>query len=58
MTVAMGKRAFYEQAEMLLADAYSYSSQVMVGNMLKHDAREGIGAFVICSNPFKSCSAV
>ncbi len=46
MTVAMGKRAFYEQAEMLLADAYSYSSQVMVGNMLKHDAREGIGAFI------------
>jgi enoyl-CoA hydratase/carnithine racemase len=46
MTVAMGKRAFYEQAEMPLAEAYAYSSKVMVNNMLKHDAKEGIGAFI------------
>jgi enoyl-CoA hydratase/carnithine racemase len=31
---------------MTLSDAYNYSSQVMVDNMLKHDAEEGIGAFV------------
>jgi enoyl-CoA hydratase/carnithine racemase len=46
MTVATGKRAFYEQAEMPLDEAYAYSSKVMVGNMLKHDAKEGIGAFI------------
>lgn len=46
MTVALGKRAFYEQAEMALADAYRYTSQVMVENMLKLDAEEGIGAFI------------
>ena len=31
---------------MPLDDAYSYTSQVMVDNMLAHDAEEGIGAFV------------
>jgi len=46
MTVATGKQAFYRQGEMPLADAYAYASEVMVDNMLKHDAREGIGAFV------------
>jgi enoyl-CoA hydratase/carnithine racemase len=46
MTLAVGKRAFYLQSEMTLPDAYNYSSGVMVGNMLKHDAEEGIGAFV------------
>mgnify|MGYP000618381008 FL=1 len=46
MTIAVGKRAFYEQAEMPLEDAYNYASQVMVDNMLKHDAEEGIGAFI------------
>ena len=46
MTVAVGKRAFYEQAAMPLADAYDYASKVMVDNMLKHDAEEGIDAFI------------
>lgn len=46
MTLAVGKRAFYQQATMALDDAYSYTSQVMVDNMLAHDAEEGIGAFV------------
>ncbi len=46
MTLATGKRAFYAQREMLLADAYDYASQVMVENMLAHDAEEGIGAFI------------
>jgi enoyl-CoA hydratase/carnithine racemase len=46
MTLAVGKHAFYAQSEMTLSDAYNYSSQVMVDNMLKHDAEEGIGAFV------------
>ncbi len=46
MTVATGKQAFYAQREMALADAYRYASEVMVGNMLKQDAEEGINAFV------------
>ncbi len=45
-TVAIGKRAFYEQAEMPLAEAYRHASRVMVENMLHRDAIEGIGAFM------------
>ena len=46
MTLATGKHAFYQQSVMGLADAYGYTSEVMVENMLKHDAEEGIAAFV------------
>ncbi|MGK0270752.1 MAG: enoyl-CoA hydratase/carnithine racemase [Cocleimonas sp.] len=46
MTMATGKKAFYEQRELSLEDAYAYASQVMVDNMLKHDAEEGIQAFI------------
>ncbi len=46
MTLATGKRAFYAQAQMPLADAYDYASRVMVDNMLARDAEEGIGAFI------------
>lgn len=46
MTLATGKKAFYEQCELNLEDAYAYASQVMVDNMLTHDAEEGIQAFI------------
>ncbi|MDT8326529.1 MAG: enoyl-CoA hydratase [Roseovarius sp.] len=46
MTLATGKRAFYAQREMSLAQAYDYASDVMVQNMLAVDAEEGIGAFI------------
>ncbi len=46
MTLATGKRAFYAQREMPLAEAYDYASRVMVENMLARDAEEGIGAFI------------
>jgi enoyl-CoA hydratase/carnithine racemase len=46
LTVAIGKRAFYAQAEMPLSDAYAYAAQVMVDNMMTRDAEEGIGAFL------------
>jgi enoyl-CoA hydratase/carnithine racemase len=46
LTVKIGKEAFYRQAEMTLAEAYRYASEVMVENMLARDAEEGIGAFV------------
>ena len=45
-TVAIGKKAFYEQAEMSLADAYKYTSEVMKENLLQSDAKEGINAFL------------
>jgi enoyl-CoA hydratase/carnithine racemase len=46
LTLKIGKEAFYRQAEMSLADAYRYTSEVMVENMLARDAEEGIGAFI------------
>lgn len=46
MTLATGKRAYYAQAEMPLAEAYAFASKVMVDNMLARDAEEGIGAFI------------
>jgi len=42
----VGKGAFYQQAEMPLAEAYGFTSKVMVENMLNADAEEGIGAFL------------
>ena len=45
-TVAIGKQAFYRQAEMGLADAYDYASGVMARNMAAADAAEGIEAFL------------
>lgn len=45
-TVAIGKKAFYRQAEMSLADAYKFTSEVMKENLLRDDAKEGIRAFI------------
>lgn len=44
--VGLGKGAFYQQAEMGVAEAYAYTSGVMVRNMAEPDATEGIGAFL------------
>jgi enoyl-CoA hydratase/carnithine racemase len=46
MAVRLGKETFYRQLEMGLADAYRFASHVMVENMLRHDAAEGISAFL------------
>jgi enoyl-CoA hydratase/carnithine racemase len=46
LTLKIGKKAFYEQLEMGLAEAYEHATTVMVENMLARDAEEGIGAFV------------
>ena len=42
----LGKKAFYEQAEMPLRQAYAHAAAVMTENMLARDAQEGIGAFL------------
>ena len=46
LTVKIGKRAFYDQAEMSLADAYVHCSRVMIENLLARDSAEGISAFI------------
>ena len=46
LTVAIGKEAFYRQAELDLAAAYRYAAEVMTTNMLSRDAGEGIDAFL------------
>jgi enoyl-CoA hydratase/carnithine racemase len=45
-TLKTGKRAFYEQREMGLGEAYDYASRVMAQNMMARDAEEGIAAFI------------
>ena len=47
----IGKQAFYRQAELGLADAYHYASEVMTENMMARDAEEGIGAFIEKRDP-------
>jgi enoyl-CoA hydratase/carnithine racemase len=44
--VRMGKKGFYEQADLGLAEAYDAASRIMIDNMLAHDAEEGIAAFI------------
>jgi enoyl-CoA hydratase/carnithine racemase len=51
LIVAIGKEAFYRQAEMDLAAAYDYASEVMTRNMMARDAEEGIDAFLSKRKP-------
>ncbi|CAM5765537.1 enoyl-CoA hydratase [Labrys miyagiensis] len=46
VAVRYGKRMFYRQREMDLADAYAYAGDVMARNMMEEDADEGIRAFL------------
>ena len=49
--VKIGKEAFYNQIEMNVADAYAYTGDVMVENMLDRDTSEGIAAFLEKRDP-------
>ena len=51
LTLAIGKKAFYAQIEMPLAEAYDHAAEVMVENMLARDAEEGIAAFLEKRSP-------
>jgi enoyl-CoA hydratase/carnithine racemase len=44
--LAIGKEAFYRQAELGIAEAYDYAASMMTRNMLARDAEEGIDAFI------------
>lgn len=45
VAVKTGKRAFYQQLEMPLPEAYAFTGRVMAENMMARDAEAGIGAF-------------
>ena len=51
LTLKIGKKAFYDQSEMNVGDAYQYASEIMIKNMMEHDAEEGINAFLEKRNP-------
>jgi enoyl-CoA hydratase/carnithine racemase len=51
LILAIGKEAFYHQAELDLAAAYRYAAEVMTTNMLARDAGEGIDAFLAKRSP-------
>ena len=46
LTLKIGKKAFYNQIEMKISDAYKYASEVMIKNMMEADSDEGIRAFI------------
>jgi len=44
--VRLGKRTFYEQAEMDVEKAYAHAGAVMAENMMRSDTTEGVAAFL------------
>ncbi len=44
--LALGKKAFYQQIEQPIDEAYALTSNVIVDNMMMDDAKEGISAFL------------
>jgi enoyl-CoA hydratase/carnithine racemase len=46
LAVAIGKEAFYAQAELGLDAAYNYAGEVMTENMLARETEQGIDAFI------------
>ena len=54
LTLAIGKEAFYKQAELPLSGAYEYTREVMAKNLQAQDAQEGIGAFLDKRQPIWS----
>ena len=51
VAVKIGKEAFYNQIQMPVADAYAYTGDVMVENMMHRDTEEGIAAFLDKRDP-------
>ncbi len=49
--VRIGKQAFYEQLQMPITEAYSYTGEVMAANMMYKDTEEGIAAFLEKRDP-------
>jgi enoyl-CoA hydratase/carnithine racemase len=51
LTVQLGKAAFYDQLALDEADAYDRATAVMTANALRHDAQEGMSAFLCKRRP-------
>ncbi|MCX8226356.1 MAG: enoyl-CoA hydratase [Sulfitobacter sp.] len=51
VAVKIGKQAFYNQLQMPVDQAYAYTGNVMVENMLHRDTEEGISAFLEKRDP-------
>lgn len=51
VAVKIGKQAFYNQLQMPVDQAYAYTGDVMVDNMLHRDTQEGISAFLEKRDP-------
>ncbi|MBW4961011.1 enoyl-CoA hydratase [Sulfitobacter sp. CW3] len=51
VAVKIGKQAFYNQLQMPTDQAYAYTGDVMVENMLHRDTEEGISAFLEKRDP-------
>ena len=46
LSKALGKQAFYRQADLPQAEAYAFTQEVMTENALAADAQEGICALL------------
>ena len=46
LTLRIGKKAFYNQTELKISDAYKYASEIMIKNMMNQVSEEGIAAFL------------
>ena len=51
LTLAMGKRAFYDQVERSETEAYNLVTPVMALNLAMDDAQEGVNAFLAKREP-------
>lgn len=51
VAVKIGKQSFYRQLEMPLDQAYAYTGDAMVQNMMYRDTEEGIAAFIEKRDP-------
>ncbi|MDB2369146.1 enoyl-CoA hydratase [Octadecabacter sp.] len=51
IAVKTGKQAFYQQAQMTTEQAYAYTGDIMVDNMLNAQTNEGIKAFLEKRDP-------
>ena len=50
-TIATGKKAFYEQLELGVSEAYKFTSEIMTDNMTEYNAQEGVDAFLQKRSP-------
>ena len=49
--VKVGKEAYYQQLEMPIEEAYAYTSEVIVTNLMQPDTVEGMQAFIEKRSP-------